>query len=98
MAVPHTNRVLSHLFDIRNIIGALLAIYGVVLTVAGFAPAILRDHDDPAAARNRSDLYVGTEANWWVGLILLAVAAGFIVWALVRPLKADEVAATDTVE
>jgi H+/Cl- antiporter ClcA len=93
MAVPHTNRVLSHLFDIRNIIGALLAIYGVVLTIAGFAPAILRSHDDPAAAGNRSDLYIGTDANWWVGLIMLAVAAGFIVWALVRPLKAEEVAA-----
>jgi H+/Cl- antiporter ClcA len=98
MAVPHTNRVLSHLFDIRNIIGALLAIYGVVLTIAGFAPAVLRAHSDPAAAGNRSELYIGTDANWWVGLVLLAVAAGFIVWALVRPLRADEVAATDTPE
>jgi H+/Cl- antiporter ClcA len=97
MTTAHANRALSQLFDIRNIIGALLAIYGVVLTVAGFAPAILRDHDDPAAAGNRSDLYVGTDANWWVGLVLLAVAAGFIVWALVRPLKAEEVAA-DTAE
>ena len=98
MAVPHTNRVLSHLFDIRNIIGALLAIYGVVLTIAGFAPAVLRAHSDPAAAANRGDLYIGTDANWWVGLFLLAVAAGFIVWAFVRPLRADEVAATDTPE
>ena len=98
MAVPHTNRVLSHLFDIRNIIGALLAIYGVVLTIAGFAPAVLREHSDPAAAANRGDLYIGTDANWWVGLILLAVAAGFVVWALVRPLRADEVATTDTSE
>jgi H+/Cl- antiporter ClcA len=98
MAVPHSNRVLSQLFDIRNIIGALLAIYGVVLTIAGFVPAVLRDHHDPAAAGNRSDLYIGTEANWWVGLVLLAVAAGFIVWALVRPLKADEVSSTDTSE
>ena len=95
MAVPHQNRVLSHLFDIRNIIGALLAIYGVVLTIAGFAPAVLRDHSDPAAAANRGDLYIGTDANWWVGLFLLAVAAGFIIWALVRPLRADEVAAID---
>lgn len=98
MAVPHANRVLSQLFDIRNIIGALLAIYGVVLTIAGFVPAVLRDHHDPAAAGNRSDLYIGTEANWWVGLILLAVAAGFIIWALVRPLKADEAPATDSPE
>lgn len=98
MTAPQSKRVLSQLFDIRNIIGALLAIYGVVLTVAGFAPAILRDHDDPAAAGNRSDLYVGTDANWWVGLILLAVAAGFVIWALVRPLKVEEVAAEDISE
>ena len=98
MAVPHQNWVLSHLFDIRNIIGALLAIYGVVLTIAGFAPAVLRDHSDPAAAANRGDLYIGTDANWWVGLFLLAVAAGFIIWALVRPLRADEVAAIDAKE
>ncbi len=96
MAVPHQNRVLSHLFDIRNIIGALLAIYGVVLTVAGFAPGVLRDHADPAATTNRSDLYVGTDANWWVGLILLAVAAGFFGWALLRPLRADEVRADES--
>jgi hypothetical protein len=98
MAVPHTNKVLSHLFDIRNIIGALLAIYGVVLTIAGFAPGVLRDHADPAAAANRSDLYIGTEANWWVGLILLAIAAGFFIWAAARPLRADEVAKTDAKE
>jgi H+/Cl- antiporter ClcA len=91
-------KTVSRLFDIRNIIGALLAIYGVVLTIAGFAPAVLRAHSDPAAAGNRSELYIGTDANWWVGLVLLAVAAGFIVWALVRPLRADEVAATDTPE
>jgi H+/Cl- antiporter ClcA len=91
MAVPHTNRVLSHLFDIRNIIGALLAIYGVVLTIAGLAPAMLRDHADPAAASNRSDLYVGTDANWWVGLIMLAIGVGFFAWALVRPLRVEAI-------
>ena len=90
MAVPHTNGVLARLTDIRNIIGALLAIYGVVLTIAGFVPAVLRDHSDPAAAANRSDLYVGTDANWWVGLVLLAIAVGFFVWAVVRPLRVDE--------
>jgi hypothetical protein len=37
MADTPTNK-LTHLFDIRNVIGALLAIYGVVLTIAGFAP------------------------------------------------------------
>jgi H+/Cl- antiporter ClcA len=97
MTAPQANRVLAKLFDIRTIIGALLAIYGVVLTIAGFLPAVLREHSDPAAAGNRSDLYIGTDANWWVGLIMLAVAAGFIVW-LVRPLPLDDVAVTDNPE
>jgi H+/Cl- antiporter ClcA len=98
MAVPHQHPVLLRLFDIRNIIGALLAIYGVILTIAGLAPAVLREHSDPAAAANRGDLYVGTAANWWVGLVMLAVGAVFIGWALVRPLRADEVSANDIPE
>ena len=31
---------MRHLFDVRNIIGALLGIYGVVLTIAGFVPGL----------------------------------------------------------
>jgi H+/Cl- antiporter ClcA len=90
MTRPHPHPVLLHLFDIRNIVGALLAIYGVLLTIAGFVPAILRNHNDPAAASDRTDLYIGTDANWWVGLILLAVGAGFFTWALLRPLRPDQ--------
>jgi H+/Cl- antiporter ClcA len=82
--------VLLHLFDIRNIVGALLAIYGVLLTIAGFVPAILGDHNDLAAANDRTNLYIGTDANWWVGLILLAIGAVFFTWALLRPLRPDQ--------
>ena len=78
------------LFDIRNIIGALLAIYGALLTIAGFAPGLLGDHEAAAATGNRADLYIGTDANWWVGLVLLAVAAVFFTWAVLRPVQADE--------
>ncbi len=83
-----------HLFDIRNIVGALLGIYGVLLTIAGFAPGLLSDHE--ASDHNRVDLYVGTDANWWVGLALIGVAAIFIVWALLRPTR-DETT-SDTTE
>lgn len=73
MSTPKPNRnngPAFHLFDIRNIIGALLEIYGVVLLIAGVAPNILADrHDD--AVGNRVDLYIGTDANWWVGVVLL---------------------------
>jgi hypothetical protein len=89
MTRPNPHPVLLRLFDIRNIVGALLAIYGVLLTIAGFVPAILGNHDNSAAASDRTDLYVGTDANWWVGLILLAIGVGFFAWALLRPLQPE---------
>jgi hypothetical protein len=82
-------KAVSRLFDIRNIIGALLAIYGVVLTVAGLVPGLVASHDDATATGNTIDLYVGTDANWWVGLALLAVAAVFLAWAALRPVVVD---------
>jgi hypothetical protein len=80
---------LTYLFDIRNVIGALLAIYGVILTIAGFAPALLRERDK-GASDNPVDLYFGTEANWWVGLILIVVAVVFFAWAALRPVRVEE--------
>jgi hypothetical protein len=84
---------LTRLFDIRNVIGALMAIYGVVLTIAGFAPALLREREKvtEGAAPNPVDLYFGTEANWWVGLALIVVAAVFFIWAALRPVTETEV-------
>jgi hypothetical protein len=80
---------LSHLFDIRNVIGALMAIYGVVLTIAGFAPGLLREREK-GASNNPVDLYFGTEANWWVGLALIGVAVAFFAWAWLRPVRVEE--------
>jgi hypothetical protein len=85
---------LSHLFDIRNVIGALLAIYGVVLTIAGFAPGLLREREK-GASNNPVDLYFGTDANWWVGLALIGVAVTFFAWARLRPVRAEETPAHD---
>jgi preprotein translocase subunit SecY len=80
---------LSHLFDIRNVIGALMAIYGVVLTIAGFAPGLLREREK-GATNNPVDLYFGTDANWWVGLALIVVAIVFFAWAWLRPVRVEE--------
>ena len=85
---------LSHLFDIRNVIGALMAIYGVVLTIAGFAPVLLRERDK-GASNNPVDLYFGTDANWWVGLALIVVALAFFAWAWLRPVPVEETTAAD---
>jgi H+/Cl- antiporter ClcA len=85
------------LFDIRNIIGALLGIYGLLLTIAGFFPSILGEYSDPAAEGNRVELYVGTDANWWVGLALLGVAVLFFAWSVLRPVVPEEPAEADGV-
>lgn len=89
MANTHTREVLVSLLDIRGVVGALLGIYGVLLTIAGFVPGVLRDHDDKAAAGDRVNLYVGTDANWWVGLVLIGVAVAFFAWAVLRPNRTE---------
>ncbi|MEP9363288.1 hypothetical protein ABLE68_10010 [Nocardioides sp. CN2-186] len=60
-------------FDIRNIIGGLIGLYGVVLTVMG----IFGDEE--------GDKTGDVNANLWAGLVMLAIGAGFLIWARVRP-------------
>ncbi|HET7682816.1 MAG TPA: hypothetical protein VFK34_04025 [Marmoricola sp.] len=70
-------REVSGLFDVRNIIGALLGIYGIVLLLtAAF------DDADTTGGRNSGS------ANLWVGIVLLVVGILFIVWARLRPIEA----------
>jgi len=61
-------------FDIRNIIGALMAAEGVILTLA----ALLGQHEPEKTG--------GVNANLWTGLALLAVGAFFILWARLKPI------------
>jgi Flp pilus assembly protein TadD len=49
-----------------------------------------------AATNNPVDLSVGTDANWWVGLVLIGVSAVFITWALLRPVPIPETATQPT--
>jgi drug/metabolite transporter (DMT)-like permease len=67
------------LFDIRNIIGALLAIYGVVLLLL----AIFGSPGNAVEDRG---------ANLWMGIALLVAGAFFLVWARMRPIVVDEAA------
>ena len=73
-AKPHK----AGLFDIRNIIGALMTIYGVILTLAG----LLGEHEPEKTG--------GVNANLWTGLGLLAVAAVFFGWSRLRPIFVPE--------
>lgn len=68
------------IFDVRNIIGALLAIYGVVLLLVHFLGG-----DDSATSGQAHE-----QANLWTGAALLLVGIIFFVWAKVRPTVVDE--------
>jgi len=64
---------IAGLLDIRNIIGALLGIDGLILALAG----IFGDAEE--------DKTGGINANLWAGLALLAAGIIFITWARLRP-------------
>lgn len=72
------------ILDIRNIIGLLLAVYGVILTLMGLFA-------DP-----ETDKTGGINANLWSGLAMLAVGAAFLVWARLRPILVPDGAAEDS--
>ena len=63
-------------FDVRNVIGALIGFYGVVLVVVG-----LVDNDEEALEKAG-----GVNATLWVGLAMVAFALAFALWARLRPI------------
>lgn len=73
----------SQLFDLRTVIAILFIFYGVSLTIMGlfFVTPI-----DIAKAG-------GININLWSGIVMIVVAAGFFLWARLRPLAppSDEV-------
>ncbi|HWI42859.1 MAG TPA: hypothetical protein VNS81_04530 [Nocardioides sp.] len=76
--VPETDDERRHrhtagAFDIRNVIGALLGLYGLALLVVGLVS------DD--SGEKTGDL----GANLWTGIGLLVVSAAFLTWARLRP-------------
>jgi hypothetical protein len=62
-------------FDIRVVIAALIAIYGLVLTILG----IIADPKQVAKAD-------GININLWTGIGMLVFAALFVLWARLRPI------------
>jgi hypothetical protein len=63
------------IFDIRNIIGALVLIYGVVLLIMGL---VNKSEDDLA----KSD---GFNINFWAGLGMILLGVFFVGWSVLRP-------------
>lgn len=66
-------------FDIRNVIGALLGVYGVILLLMG------------AFGNEQSAKTGGINANLWAGIVLIVVAGAFLLWSWRRPVRIDEV-------
>ncbi|MGW4571293.1 hypothetical protein [Streptomyces tendae] len=64
----------ARLFDIRRIIGGLFVIYGVIVTIAGFATS----DDDIDKAQ-------GVNINLWTGIGMLVLGLFFLVWLKLRP-------------
>ena len=66
-------------FDLRNVIGALLGLYGIILIACYFFldPGVNPDTAMPKEAAN----------NMWAGLAMLAVAALFVLWARLKPIR-----------
>ncbi|VZH84987.1 hypothetical protein [Corynebacterium rouxii] len=73
---------LAGAFDIRNVIGALIGLYGVILVVCSFAldPGI---NPDTGVAKNAQD-------NLWAGLAMVIVGVVFFAWAKLRPIVIEE--------
>ena len=65
-------------FDIRNFIGGLLGLYGLILTLLGI-------FGDQAL-----DKTGGINANLYAGIALLVVTAVFFAWARIKPIVVPE--------
>ncbi len=66
--------LLAKLFDLRTFIGALLIIFGIIVTLEG----VTASDSDIAKA---GDMNI----SLWSGLIMLGVGIGFVAWMLIRP-------------
>lgn len=82
------NRPTAGAFDIRNVIGVLLAIFGVVLTIVG-----LVGYTPDEAVRTG-----GIDANLWTGIGLIVAAIVFLVWAWLSPIPIVDDEATGTAD
>jgi hypothetical protein len=69
----------SSLFDLRMVIGGLLALYGVICTGLGLF-----------GSQETKSKAAGLNINLWAGLAMIVVGAVFVAWVRLRPLKAEE--------
>ena len=75
----------AKLFDLRVLIGGLFLLYGVMLTVAGFFTS-------PRELAKASNINI----NLWMGIGMLVIAAFFLTWWRLSPLRRDQPSADAT--
>jgi hypothetical protein len=75
-SVPHR----AGAFDIRNVIGALIGFYGIVLIIMGLVA-------DSASQRAKTG---DVNANLWAGIVMAVAGAGFVVWSRLRPVIIEQ--------
>jgi hypothetical protein len=71
---PTSQKHTAGALDIRNIIGGLLGVYGVILVLMG----IFGDKQYEKTG--------DVNANLWAGLVMVGMAVVFLVWARLRPI------------
>ena len=69
-------------FDIRNVIGALLGLYGLILLLSFL---FLDPGVDAATGAAKDSSY-----NLWTGVAMLVAAGVFFWWTKANPIKIDE--------
>src|SRR4051794_3086715 len=75
---------MASLFDIRLVVGGVLAIYGAILTVMGIV-------DNSKAVQKAA----GIRINLWTGLAMLALGVLFLLWMKWRPLRPQDLHSED---
>jgi hypothetical protein len=73
-----SNKQTAGAFDIRNVIGGLIGLYGVILTLMG----LFGDEE--------GDKTGDVNANLWAGLAMVVFAIAFLLWARLRPVVITE--------
>jgi hypothetical protein len=68
----------ANLFDIRRLIGALFAVYGVILIVLG----LVGSH----TVKHKAD---GINIDLWSGIGILVFAAFMVAWGFLRPVAPE---------
>ena len=75
--MPRTQHT-AGVYDIRNIIGGLIGLYGIILVLMG----LFGDKE--------LDKTGGVNANLWAGLMMLVFGVAFVAWAVLRPVRVPE--------